>query len=358
MKIGIEIHQQLATRKLFCDCPSGLSDEEADVKLKRRLRPSQSELGEIDGAALQEFLKGKSYLYQVQRGSSCLVDGDEEPPHMPNEEALDIALGVALKLNARPVDEVHFMRKIVIDGSSTYGFQRTAIVALDGHIDIDGIRVRVPTICLEEEAARKIKGGEKETVYRLDRLGIPLIEVTTAPDITDLGQAKKTALKIGRILREFNVNRGIGTIRQDINVSIDGGARVEIKGVQDINEISNIIKGEVKRQQNLIDVKEEIKKRGSPKIKSNIFDVSEVFSKTGSKVIAGQIGKGGKVLALGLRGFSGLLKGRLGPEFAGYARTVAGVRGIFHSDELPAYGISKKEVDRVSGKIKLAKEDA
>ncbi len=257
MLIGFEIHQQLETHKLFCKCPSLLKEEKPEIMVERRLRPTQSELGEIDRAALEEFLKGKSFVYEVYPDTTCLVELDEEPPHNPNEEAVDICLEVALMLKCNIVDEVHFMRKLVIDGSNTSGFQRTAIVALDGYLETDRGRVGIPTICLEEEAARKIAEEGKKTIYRLDRLGIPLIEITTAPDITTPEQAREVALKIGEILRATGkVKRGIGTIRQDINVSIEGGARVEIKGVQELNQIPKIIENEVERQKNLIDALE------------------------------------------------------------------------------------------------------
>ncbi|MBI5253689.1 MAG: Glu-tRNA(Gln) amidotransferase subunit GatE, partial [Euryarchaeota archaeon] len=252
MKIGFEIHQQLETHKLFCSCPSELKEEKPEVTVERRLRPTQSELGEIDRAALEEFLKGKSFVYEVYPDTTCLVELDEEPPHEPNEEAIDACLEVALMLNCDIVDEIHFMRKLVIDGSNTSGFQRTAIVAMDGYLETDKGRIGIPTICLEEEAARKIAEEENKTIYRLDRLGIPLIEITTAPDITTPEQAREVALKIGEILRATGrVKRGIGTIRQDINISIEGGARVEIKGVQELNQIPKIIEFEVERQKKL-----------------------------------------------------------------------------------------------------------
>lgn len=253
MKIGFEIHQQLETHKLFCSCPSELKEEKPEVTVERRLRPTQSELGETDRAALEEFLKGKSFVYEVYPDTTCLVELDEEPPHEPNEEAIDACLEVASMLNCDIVDEIHFMRKLVIDGSNTSGFQRTAIVAMDGYLETDKGRIEIPTICLEEEAARKIAEEGKKTIYRLDRLGIPLIEITTAPDITTPEQAREVALKIGEILRATGrVKRGIGTIRQDINVSVEGGARVEIKGVQELNQIPKIIEFEVERQKKLI----------------------------------------------------------------------------------------------------------
>jgi len=366
LRVGFEIHQQLATRKLFCNCESELSEEEPELKIIRRLRPTQSELGEIDRAALQEYLKGKYYEYEVPEEVSCLVEMDEEPPHNVNIEAVKTALQVALLLNAQPVDEIHFMRKIVIDGSNTSGFQRTAIIAMDGYIETSQGKVRIPTICLEEEAARKIREEGSKTVYRLDRLGIPLIEISTSPDITSPEEAREVALKIGEILRATGkVKRGIGTIRQDINVSIAGGARVEIKGVQELNLIPKIIEKEAERQRKLIDIAQELKRRGvkEAQLELSPVDVSEIFASTQSKLVSRALSKGGIALAIKLPGFKGLIGGakdepRLGSELAQYARVKAGVGGIFHSDELPGYGISASEVEAVAEKLSLANNDA
>ncbi len=360
VKIGFEIHQQLATKKLFCSCPSELTEAEADAKVTRRLRPTQSELGEIDRAALEEFLKGRYYEYEVNHSNACLVELDEEPPHEPTEEAIDVALEIAALLNAQVVDEIHFMRKLVIDGSNTSGFQRTAIVAFDGFIETSQGRVGIPTICLEEEAARKVRQEGKKVVYRLDRLGIPLVEITTSPDIKTPEQAKEAARKIGDILRATGkVKRGIGTIRQDINISIEEGARVEIKGVQELDLIPEIITKEIERQKKLIEVKKEIERRVRKEdISFKIEDLTEIFNNCKSSIIKKVLKNRGKVLGIKLKGFSGLLKGRLGPELAGYARVKAGVGGIFHSDELPSYGIEAEEVEAVRKALKLSKEDA
>ncbi|WP_457556229.1 Glu-tRNA(Gln) amidotransferase subunit GatE [Candidatus Pyrohabitans sp.] len=366
LRVGFEVHQQLATRKLFCSCESELVEAEPELRIVRRLRPTQSELGEIDRAALQEYMKGRHYEYEVPEQVSCLVEMDEEPPHEVNREAVEVALQVALLLNAQPVDEIHFMRKLVIDGSNTSGFQRTAIVAMDGYIETSRGRVRIPTICLEEEAARKVREEGNRVVYRLDRLGIPLIEISTAPDITSPEEAREVALKIGEVLRATGkVRRGIGTIRQDINVSIQGGARVEIKGVQELNMIPKIVEGEVARQRKLIQIARELKRRGVSKkaLNQNSVDVSELLAGTGSKLIKRALSSGGVVLAVKLPGFRGLIGGakdepRLGSELAQYARVRAGVGGIFHSDELPAYGISAEEVRAISAKLALGEKDA
>lgn len=248
-KCGIEIHQQLETGKLFCGCPSIVHDTNPDLKVIRRLRPVVGETGEVDIAALHEMKKGKYFIYEACSTSSCLVEMDEEPPHPINSEALQIALQIALLLNARIVDEVQVMRKTVIDGSNTSGFQRTALIAMNGHVETSKGMVRIPTICLEEEAAKRIKEDGKSVTFRLDRLGVPLIEVGTDIDIKDPEHAKETAEKIGMILRSTGkVKRGIGTIRQDVNVNIRGYPRVEIKGFQELRSMPKIIEYEIKRQ--------------------------------------------------------------------------------------------------------------
>jgi glutamyl-tRNA(Gln) amidotransferase subunit E len=360
VKIGFEVHQQLNTSKLFCHCPSLLREDEPSYNYLRSLRPTQSELGEIDEAALKEFLKGKRYLYQGYGDTTCLVEIDEEPPHSPNSDAIDTAIEVALLVNADIVDEIHFMRKLVIDGSNTSGFQRTAIVALDGRLKINDYEIEIPTICLEEEAARKIAEKDNQTIYRLDRLGIPLVEITTAPDITTPAQAKKAALKIGELLRSTaKVKRGLGTIRQDINVSIEGGARVEIKGVQDLNQIPMVIEKEIERQEMLVLVKKELQSLGITRdmLEFKLTDVTEALKDSDSKLIKRQLAKG-VALALVLPGFNGLLKGKLGPELAQHARLVSGLGGILHSDELPGYGVAEKEVKNLVALLGIGDNDA
>ncbi len=247
---GIEIHQQLETRKLFCNCPSIVHDKNPDIKIVRKLRPVVGETGEIDAAALHEMKKDKQFIYEACSTSSCLVELDEEPPGNINADALQIVLQISHLLNAKVVDEIQVMRKTVIDGSNTSGFQRTALVARDGYVDTSKGRVRIPTICLEEEAAKRIKDDDNSVVFRLDRLGVPLIELGTDIDIKDPEHAKETAEKLGMILRSTGkVKRGIGTIRQDVNVNVKGYPRVEIKGFQELRSMPKIIDYEIKRQQ-------------------------------------------------------------------------------------------------------------
>ncbi|HKW42579.1 MAG TPA: Glu-tRNA(Gln) amidotransferase subunit GatE [Thermoplasmata archaeon] len=357
LKVGLEIHQQLATHKLFCEDASVLVDDPGGLRFRRRLRPSPSELGEVDAAAIEEAKRHLVFVYEATP-NSCLVDADEEPPHPPNPEALDIALEIALLLNAKPVNEVDFMRKIVIDGSNTSGFQRSALVALDGYLDINGKHVGVPTLLLEEDAARKLDEKAGEVAYRLDRLGIPLVEVATTPNIATPDEAREVALAFGSLLRATRkVMRGIGTIREDVNVSIDGGARVEIKGVQDLRLMATFVEKEVERQQSLIQVARELKERGIRSVPSEIRDITTLLAESESKVVQAALKGGGKVLGWKLPGFAGSLKGKLGPELAAHARIV-GVAGIFHSDELPGYGIRPSEVTQVRSSLGLKDGDA
>jgi Glu-tRNA(Gln) amidotransferase subunit E-like FAD-binding protein len=259
-KCGIEVHQQLSGHKLFCSCPTLNSDEEANVKFERRLRAVAGETGEVDVAAKHEMEKGKKFIYEADSDDTCLVEYDEEPPHELNKEALETGLKVALLLNAKIVDEIQIMRKTVVDGSNVSGFQRTALIAQDGFIETSKGKVRIPTICLEEEAAQKLEEKNGYVKYRLDRLGIPLIEIATDSSIKNNEHAKESAAYIGMVLRSVGVKRGLGTIRQDVNVSIEKGARTEIKGFQDLKSIPKVIDNEITRQVNVIKNNKGIKK--------------------------------------------------------------------------------------------------
>jgi len=368
LRVGLEIHQELATsHKLFCACPPRLFREEAEYTFLRRLRPTQSELGEVDPAALFEFQQGKTILYEASRETDCLVEMDEEPPGPLNPEAVDICLTVALMIGSRPVDEIHVMRKTVIDGSNTTGFQRTCVVALGGEVYVEGKRIGIEQICLEEDAARKT--GESGVLhrYRIDRLGIPLIEISTEPVIQSPEEARKVALAIGQILRATGrVRRGLGTIRQDINISIEGGALIEIKGVQQLDLVSKIVKYEVQRQVALLEIRDELQRRGvrREELREEFIDVTEVFQGTRCRVLRSSIKKGRRVYALRLPRFAGLLGRelcpgrRLGTEMADRAKFWGRVSGLFHTDELPGYGITPKEVAELRSAVGAGEEDA
>jgi len=292
---------------------------------------------------------------------------DEEPPHALNEEAVDIGLTAALMVGATPVDEIHVMRKIVIDGSTTTGFQRTCILAVGGEIVVDGEKIQLQALCLEEDAARKTGETTLTTRYRLDRLCIPLIEISTAPMIFTPQAAERTALALGRLLRATKrVKRGLGTIRQDLNISIKGGAITEIKGVQELDLVSQYVAYEVQRQLALLTIRDELAARGvrPESLSATFVDVTKIFTTTQCPLLAKAVKHGARVMAVALPKFRGLLGRelipnlRLGTELSDYAKFWGRVSGIFHTDELPAYGISVAELDALTKTLDVGAEDA
>jgi glutamyl-tRNA(Gln) amidotransferase subunit E len=362
LKVGIEVHQQLSTGKMFCECDSTLVDDH-EKEFIRRLRPTQSEMGEIDRAALEEAERKLHFRYQSVN-CSCLVEADEEPPHDANKLVIETALEMSLLLKASPVDEIHFMRKMVIDGSNTGGFQRTALIAMGGTMEVGGKSISISSIGIEEDAARKISEKGSEVTFRLDRLGIPLIEIATGPEISTPDEAKQVAMRLGALLRATRkVRRGIGTIREDINISIPGGARVEIKGAQELKLLPVYVDMEVRRQLALLEIKDTLRRRGAVNTDPVMVDVSETLKASKCKVVASAIKSGSMALAVRLPKFADTLSKtddgvtRLGAEIAAHAR-VAGVKGLFHSDELPAYGITASEVGALSERLGLGPDDA
>lgn len=368
LKVGLEIHFQLNTnRKLFCNCPVGMNKEVFGVEFIRRLRPTQSELGQVDPAAYFEFEKGLEIKYYAPDNLTCLVEMDEEPPHEPCMDAIKTALRIADFFNMYIVDEIHFMRKVVIDGSNTTGFQRTAVIGLDGEFILDGKRYGVESICVEEEAARLIERKGNQAIYYLDRLGIPLVEISTSPDITTPDETVKVAEYIGRVVQATGMRRhGIGSIRQDINVSVLDGAVVEVKGVQKLELLKDVVEYEFNRQLDLIEIANELIERGVTEkdiLNEKYIDITDLFTDTGSKILKGVIKKGGHIYGLRLPGFRGLLgfklanKNSFAREFVDRIRFWTGIKGLFHIDELPAYGITQEEVDRVKKKLGVDKLD-
>lgn len=360
LKVGLEIHRQLDTNKLFSPSPS--VEFNNDFEIERKLRPTMSEMGEIDQAALEEVKKGKKFVYHGNEKKSDLVYLDEEPPHTPDGEALDTGLQISFLLNCVPVDQVHFMRKVVIDGSTISGFQRTAVIGTNGIVSTDYGEVGISSLCLEEDASKIIERSDKEVHYDLSRLGIPLVEITTSPDIRHPEEAKDVAYKIGQALKATGkVKRGLGSIRQDLNISIENGGRIEVKGVQDLDLLENLVRNEVKRQTNLLKISEELENR-EVDIKENYVNLTDIFEDTDSGVIKNQLESGGKVFGVLLKGFNGLIgkeiqpNRRLGTEMADRAQKF--VKGIFHSDELPSYGISKEELNQIREDLNINKEDS
>ncbi len=354
LRIGLEIHQQLASQhKLFCRCPiqkkttegrQAASSEEFPIENRRRLRAVVGELGEYDPAALYEFLRGRLFNYKSNSESSCLVELDDDPPREINTEALNTVLQICKLIDCEILDEIYVMRKTVIDGSSVSGFQRTALVGLNGSIDTPSGSIKISTVCIEEDSAPAL-AREGIVAYRLDRSGVPLVEIATSADIHSPAEAKEVAESIGLLLRSVSVVRGIGSIRQDINVSIEGGERIEIKGFQELERIPEIIENEVNRQLSLLQIKNELHKRGAVSFKQP-KDATHIFRNTKNNFLRKIVTDNGRVLALILPKFSGLLKLQcgdrtFGKELDAYAKAYG--YGIIHSDEdLDKYGLANE----------------
>ncbi|MDP2973536.1 MAG: Glu-tRNA(Gln) amidotransferase subunit GatE, partial [Candidatus Diapherotrites archaeon] len=351
LKAGLECHQQLETGKLFCRCPSVLREDKPDIVFKRKLRAVASELGEFDRAALEAFEKGQTFVYQGYKDTICLIEADEEPPKPADSEALATILKVALMSKAQVMDELFVMRKAVIDGSNTTGFQKTMLVALGGEIELGSKKVGIQSLALEEDAARPMEKKAGEIVYRLDRLGIPLIELATAPELFSPEEVRECAEKIGELFRRTcRAKRGLGTIRQDVNISIAKGARVEIKGVQELGLIDEYVRREAQRQIALVELKEEMLHRKITEKNFEEFDaadLSQIFSCSECKFLHGK-----SVFGIRLQKMQGLFgkelqpDRRFGTELASYVKARTGLHGIIHSDELPAYGISEREIEQ------------
>ena len=399
---GLEIHQQLNTGKLHSRMSSTLYElgiEEIPPEWKRegrRLRAARGEGGKVDVAARFEARRNRSFVY-VQSPNSGLIELDEAPPLSHDDSAVKAALTISAMMDAKPVPFLQAMRKTVVDGSNTSGFQRTTLIATDGTIVTPSGHVGIDVICLEEDSARKLDTKSTDSgeivIYTLDRLGIPLVEIATAPQVQNPEHAKETALALGTLLRDTRmVRRGLGSIRQDLNVSIACGDRVEIKGCQDLDWIPRIIQLEMARQLHMyrlanklrdeadlpllppdrrddqIPVENRVAKAVENRIPMRLHDVTSSFDDCTSTMVERALARGSLVKAIILPGFAGKIGTkemddeesqlpRPGRELASAAK-LAGVAGIFHSDELPAYGIEQNQVDLIQSKLALVENDA
>lgn len=359
VKMGLEIHQQLDTeRKLFCHCPAQLVKNDPTFKTMRYMRPTLSETGEVDPTVLKAFKGRKKIIYSTYTDENCLYEINEAPPYEINRHALETALFISKMMRAHVPDVIPISRKQYLDGSVPSGFQRTMIVGFNGELPLSsGKKIKIEQICLEEDAARRVEEDDERVIFSTDRLGIPLIEVTTAPQLSNPEEVRDAALRLGGIFRSTgNARRGIGSIRQDLNISIEGGSRVEIKGVQRPEWFKPLIDREIRRQQNLKDLSERLVRRGvtEKQIESqHLHDVSSAFSETKSTLVKKALRTDKKLFAIRLPGFKGLLseqiqKGKtFGKEFAERVTVTVGLGGILHTDELPDYEITTEEKKRL-----------
>lgn len=256
---GLEVHQQLKTeKKLFCHCPAGKFQkmDQFQAEITRHMRPTLSEMGGYDGTALMEFKTKKTIIYRIADETTCTYEIDDTPPFKINNQALNIALEIAQLLKSNIVGELHITRKQYLDGSIPTGFQRTAIVSIEGEIPLKSKTVRIIQLSIEEDSCREVSDVGHVRIYTTDRLGMPLIETVTYPELETPFEAAEAAQYIRFLNRSTGkVRTGIGAAREDVNVSIAGGTRVEIKGVSRISSIPELVHNEAFRQKSLLKIK-------------------------------------------------------------------------------------------------------
>lgn len=368
---GLEVHQQLnTTSKLFCRCPSGANTTKVDAEVLRHMRPTLSELGEYDGTALMEFKTRKEIVYQLERGSVCTYEMDDTPPFQIDAEAVKASLLQSRMLNLNLVSELHVMRKQYLDGSIPTGFQRTAMIGLTGEIpfaesELGSDRViRIRQLSLEEDSCREISDVGHRIVFRTDRLGMPLTEAVTEPDLLTPIDVQRGGELLARVAQASgSARRGPGAARQDVNVSIAGGRRVEIKGVWSHRVLPTLVHTEAFRQLNLLRIRAELQKRGVEEAALTIpdyglpwevselcTDASAILKKTDFAPIRRALEGGQVAAAVRLPGFGGLMAHRTQPgmnfasEIAGRLRVIACLVGRpFMIDSSVEYGLLGSE---------------
>jgi glutamyl-tRNA(Gln) amidotransferase subunit E len=370
-KCGLEIHQQLDTeKKLFCRCKAVLHKDAPSATILRHMRPTLSELGEYDGTALMEFKTKKDVVYQLYNDTICTYEMDDTPPFKLNKQALDIGLEIALLHNCSIVDELHISRKQYLDGSIPTGFQRTGIIGIEGWVPYKNRKIGIIQIGLEEDACREISDVGHKIVFKTDRLSIPLVEVVTHPDILTPLEAGEVARLIGRLMRATGkVRRGLGSTRQDVNVSISGGTRVELKGVPKLQYIPIAVAIEAERQKALLDIKDELRLRGitDKTIHGESKDVTSIFKNTSCKELKKAIKSRKRIYGIVLRVFAGILDIKtqpskvFGDEISGRVRVIAcldNMPNIVYSDHFEEFGLSKKEIDNLKKTFNAKVTDA
>lgn len=310
-KSGLEVHQQLLTeKKLFCRCPAGKYSNEYHAEILRHMRPTLSEMGEYDGTALMEFKTKKNIIYRIHHDTVCTYEMDDTPPFTINEQALDIAIGIGLLMNSSIVDELHIARKQYLDGSIPTGFQRTAIICVNGKIPYKDREVNIIQMSIEEDSCREVSDIGHNRYYLTDRLGMPLVETVTAPEMKTPHEVAEVNQILRRLVRSTgNVRTGIGASRQDVNVSVEGGTRIEIKGVSRIPYIPRLTYNEAMRQWNLLRLRDELENRGITEetFSANYEDVTKLLRKTRFQPIHDAIAEGKVVNCVNLKGYKDLL---------------------------------------------------
>jgi glutamyl-tRNA(Gln) amidotransferase subunit E len=386
---GLEVHQQLLTEhKMFCRCPARRYTTTHDGEVLRHMRPTLSELGEYDGTALMEFKTRKNIIYLLHEDNVCTYEMDDTPPFLVNQQAVDVAIEQCLMLGCDIVDEVHIARKQYLDGSIPTGFQRTAIVGVNGRLPFRGRWLSITQVSVEEDSCREVSDRGHLIVWRTDRLGMPLIETVTGPELRTPEEVEEAILLIGRVCRSTgHVRTGIGASRQDVNVSVRGGRRVEIKGVPKAGWAPRLVHGEAVRQVNLLGLRDELRRRGisgAAGVGVAGADVTDVFANSEAGFLRREswqrwleeegrrpgfeLGNGPFcVRAARLKGLAGVLSWPTQPEhvfaheLAGRVRVIAGLDQrpiLLHSEKWPDFRDSVAELRKVRQRLGCGPDDA
>ena len=368
---GLEVHQQLLTReKLFCRCPAGLYTEDHDGEVLRHMRPTLSELGEYDGTALMEFKTKKEIVYLLNHRNVCTYEMDDTPPFLVNQEAIDVAIELCLTMNMDIIDEVHIARKQYLDGSIPTGFQRTAIVGVNGWLPFKGRRLTVTHVSVEEDSCREVKDKGHQIIWRTDRLGMPLTETVTGPELRTPAEVRDAVLLCGMVARSTGrVRTGIGASRQDVNVSVRGGERCEIKGVPRAGYAVKLVHNEGLRQHNLLKIREELHRRGLTQpsaIRMHDYDISDIFTDVDLGFIQRALKGGGQVHAVKIEGVAGIAQHATQPdttfldELRGRVRVIACLDEapiVVSSAQMPEFANKHRVLERIRKRIRLGEND-
>jgi glutamyl-tRNA(Gln) amidotransferase subunit E len=368
---GLEVHQQLLTdHKLFCRCPAGLYTETHDGEVLRHMRPTLSELGEYDGTALMEFKTRKEIIYLLNHLNVCTYEMDDTPPFLVNQEAIDVAIELCLAMGMDIIDEVHIARKQYLDGSIPTGFQRTAIVGMNGALPFMGRSLTVTHLSVEEDSCREVKDKGHRIVWRTDRLGMPLTETVTGPELVTPEEVRDAILLCGLVARSTGrVRVGMGASRQDVNVSVRGGSRVEIKGVPRAGYAVKLVHNEGIRQVNLLRLREELHRRGmrAPEdIRVSSFDATDLFHDADLGFMRRALQVGGRIMAVKLEGGAGLAQFPTQPdttfldELSGRIRVIACLDEapiVLNGAVLPEFPAKHRVMERLRKRIRLNPED-
>jgi len=368
---GLEVHQQLLTaHKLFCRCPAGLYTDSHDGEVLRHMRPTLSELGEYDGTALMEFKTKKEIIYLLNHLNVCTYEMDDTPPFLVNQEAIDVAIELCLAMGMDIIDEVHIARKQYLDGSIPTGFQRTAIVGMNGGLPFKGRNLTVTHLSIEEDSCREVSDKGHRIVWRTDRLGMPLTETVTGPDLRTPEEVRDAITLCGLVARSTGrVRTGLGASRQDVNVSVRGGSRVEIKGVPKAGYAVKLVHNEGVRQVNLLRFREELNRRGMREpsdIRTSVFDVTDIFQGVDLGFMQRAIRGGGRIFAVKLEGGLGLAQFPTQPdttfldELSGRIRVIACLDEapvVLSGQHLPEFPAKHRVLDRLRRKLRAGEND-